>query len=99
MAADLPEKYEKHMDAFQFIKDVPTDWEESVALDGEVGEFVAIARKQRGGKEWFLGALRSEERRVGKECVSTCRSRGSLYSLKKKKISRILKTWPNNTVP
>src|SRR3546814_14790083 len=65
MAADLPENYEKHMDAFQFIKDVPTDWEESVALDGEVGEFVAIARKQRGG--------RSEERSVGKECGSTCR--------------------------
>lgn len=63
MAADLPENYEKHMDAFQFIKDVPTDWEESVALDGEVGEFVAIARKQRGGQEWFLGALTDENPR------------------------------------
>ncbi|MEZ5920044.1 MAG: glycoside hydrolase family 97 protein [Parvularculaceae bacterium] len=57
MAADLPENYEKRLDAFQFIKDVPTDWEESIALDGEVGEFVAVARKERGGEDWFLGAL------------------------------------------
>ena len=63
MAADLPENYEKHMDAFQFIKDVPTDWEESVALDGAVGEFVAIARKARGSEEWFLGALTDETSR------------------------------------
>src|SRR3546814_8567937 len=60
----LPENYEKHMDAFQFIKDVPTDWEESVALDGAVGEYVAIARKQRGGQEWFLGALTDENPRT-----------------------------------
>ncbi len=57
MAADLPENYEKRMDAFQFIKDVPADWEESVALAGEVGEYVAIARQERGGDEWFLGAV------------------------------------------
>ncbi|MEL6878844.1 MAG: glycoside hydrolase family 97 catalytic domain-containing protein, partial [Pseudomonadota bacterium] len=57
MAADLPENYEERMDAFQFIKDVPADWEESVALVGEVGEYVAIARQERGGNEWFLGAV------------------------------------------
>ena len=57
MAADLPEHYEERMDAFQFIKDVPADWEESVALAGEVGEYVAIARQGRGSEEWFLGAV------------------------------------------
>ncbi|QUL38177.1 glycoside hydrolase family 97 protein [Erythrobacter sp. JK5] len=60
MAADLPEHYEERMDAFQFIKDVPADWEESVALAGEVGEYVAIARQERGGTDWFLGAVTDE---------------------------------------
>lgn len=57
MAADLPENYEARMDAFQFIKDVAADWEDSRALIGEVGEYVAIARKERGGEDWFLGAV------------------------------------------
>jgi alpha-glucosidase len=64
MAADLPENYEKRMDAFQFIKDVPADWEDSIALAGEVGEFVAIARQERGGADWYLGALTNEEART-----------------------------------
>ncbi len=64
MAADLPENYEERMDAFQFIKDVPTDWEESIALDGAVGEFVTFARKERGGEDWYLGALTNEEPRT-----------------------------------
>ncbi len=64
MAADLPENYEARLDAFQFIRDVPTDWEESFALQGEVGDFVAIARRERGGDEWFLGALTDEEPRL-----------------------------------
>ncbi|AWW75588.1 alpha-glucosidase [Erythrobacter sp. KY5] len=63
MAADLPENYEAKMDAFQFIKDVEADWEESVAIAGEVGEYVAIARKGRAGGEWFLGAVTDEEER------------------------------------
>jgi alpha-glucosidase len=63
MAADLPENYAKHPQAFQFIKDVPVDWEESVALAGEVGDFVAIARKQRGSRDWFVGALTDEQPR------------------------------------
>jgi len=49
MAADLPENYEARLDAFQFIKDVVADWEESIALAGEVGEYVAIARPMRIG--------------------------------------------------
>jgi alpha-glucosidase len=63
MAADLPENYGKHPDAFQFIVDVPTDWEESIAVAGEVGDFVAFARKERGGEDWYLGALTDEEAR------------------------------------
>ncbi len=60
MAADLPENYEARPDAFQFIKDVPTDWEESIALAGEVGDFVAFARRERGGADWYVGALTDE---------------------------------------
>ncbi len=57
MAADLPEHYAQHPDAFQFIKDVAVDWDESRVLAGEVGEYVAIARKQRGSPQWFIGAI------------------------------------------
>jgi alpha-glucosidase len=64
MAADLPGNYSKHPDAFQFIKDVPTDWDESVGLAGEVGDYVAIARKQRGQPDWFVGALTDENART-----------------------------------
>jgi alpha-glucosidase len=63
MAADLPQNYENRPDAFQFIVDVPTDWEESIAVAGEVGDTVAFARKERGGNDWFLGALSDEEAR------------------------------------
>lgn len=64
MAADLPENYERHPDAFQFITGVPTDWEESIALAGEVGDYVVFARKERGGGDWYLGAISDEERRL-----------------------------------
>ncbi len=63
MAADLPENYRKFRDAFRFIQDVPTDWEQSIALDGEVGEFVVFARQQRGSDDWFIGALSGDEPR------------------------------------
>ncbi|MDB6018254.1 MAG: alpha-glucosidase [Pedosphaera sp.] len=63
MAADLPDNYEKHRDAFQFIIDVPCDWEETRMLNGELGEYVTIARKQRGGEEWFVGSMTNEKRR------------------------------------
>jgi alpha-glucosidase len=63
MAADLPENYAERMDAFQFIKDVPADWEESIALAGEVGDYVVFARRERGGADWYLGAVTDEERR------------------------------------
>jgi alpha-glucosidase len=63
MAADLPENYEARPDALQFIVDVPTDWEESIALAGEVGDYVVFARRERGGDDWYLGAVTDEEGR------------------------------------
>ena len=64
MAADLPENYDKHPDAFRFIKRVPTDWDESIGLAGEIGDYVAVARKQRGTPDWYLGALTDESPRT-----------------------------------
>ncbi|HEU5137658.1 MAG TPA: glycoside hydrolase family 97 protein [Steroidobacteraceae bacterium] len=63
MAADLPENYEKRPDAFQFIRDVPTDWETSRTLQGEIGDYVVIARQQRGASDWYLGATTDENAR------------------------------------
>ena len=55
MAADLPENYERFSDAFQFIKDVAIDWDRSVYLEAEPGEFVTIARKAKDREDWFVG--------------------------------------------
>lgn len=63
MAADLPRNYEKRPDALQFIKDVPADWQRSIALDGEVGDFVVTARQQRDSDDWYLGAVTDESAR------------------------------------
>jgi alpha-glucosidase len=64
MAADLPKNYQANLAAFQFIKDVPTDWQESKAIAGEVGEYVVFARQERDGDDWFVGALTDENARV-----------------------------------
>jgi alpha-glucosidase len=64
MVADLPENYAKHMDAFQFIKDVPVDWSQTHVLNGEVGDYVTIARKDRHSEAWYLGAGTDENGRV-----------------------------------
>jgi len=63
MAADLPENYEARPDAFQFIRDVPTDWETSRTLQGAIGDYVVVARQARGGGDWYLGAIGDEEAR------------------------------------
>lgn len=60
MAADLPENYEKHLDAFQFIRDVPVDWERSRTLQSVIGQYAIVARQQRMGRDWFLGAVNNE---------------------------------------
>lgn len=57
MAADLPENYEKHMDAFQFIKDVAIDWDKSLYLEAEPMEYITIARKAKGSDNWFMGSV------------------------------------------
>ncbi len=57
MAADLPETYEKFMDAFQFIKDVAMEWEKSVYLEAEPAEYITIARKAKNTGDWFVGSV------------------------------------------
>jgi hypothetical protein len=64
MAADLPEHYEQFMDAFQFIKDVAIDWDNSVYLEAEPGYYVTIARKEKGSSSWFVGNVNGNESRV-----------------------------------
>ena len=69
MAADLPKNYLAKPDAFQFIQDIPTDWQQSIALDGEVGDFIVFARKERkrdkySGNDWYLGAVTDEKART-----------------------------------
>ena len=55
MAADLPENYEKYYDAFQFIKDVAVDWDDSRYLEAEPGDYITVARKAKGTDNWFIG--------------------------------------------
>ena len=59
MAADLPENYEGHP-AFQFILDVPTDWDKSLALNGEIGQYITMARKDVNSDDWYLGSITNE---------------------------------------
>ena len=63
MAADMPEHYQKYMDAFQFIKDVPVDWKKSVYLDAEPGEYIIVARQDKNSDAWFVGGVTNEEAR------------------------------------
>lgn len=64
MAADLPENYEKYPAAFKFIKDVPTDWADTRVINGEVGKFATIARKDRASNDWYVGAVTDGEGRT-----------------------------------
>ena len=60
MAADYPEHYEQFMDAFQFIKDVAVDWDESRYLEAEPGQYIVVARKAKGTDDWFVGCTAGE---------------------------------------
>lgn len=60
MAADLPENYERFADAFQFIKDVPVDWQESVYLEAEPGRYITVARKDKHSDNWYIGNTSNE---------------------------------------
>jgi hypothetical protein len=64
MAADLPENYERYPDAFQFIKEVAVDWDTTVYLAAEPGDYITIARKKRNGNDWFIGAITDENART-----------------------------------
>jgi hypothetical protein len=63
MAADLPENYEKYPDAFQFIKDVAVDWQDSKYLEAEPGDYLTVVRKAKNSEKWFLGAITDENAR------------------------------------
>jgi len=63
MAADLPENYEKHREPFQFILDVPADWEDTKVLNASIGEYLTMVRKDRNSDEWFLGSITNEKER------------------------------------
>lgn len=60
MAADVPEVYNRFMDAFQFIKDVPVDWDDSRYLEAEPGQYIVAARKAKGGDDWYVGCTSAE---------------------------------------
>lgn len=64
MAADLPENYERYPDAFQFIKDVALDWDDSKYLEAEPGDYLTVARKAKGSEKWFVGAITDENPRT-----------------------------------
>ncbi|ABQ07433.1 MULTISPECIES: glycoside hydrolase family 97 protein [Flavobacterium] len=64
MAADFPENYERFADAFQFIKDVAVDWDDSRYLEAEPGQYITVARKAKGTDNWFLGNVNGETARV-----------------------------------
>lgn len=64
MAADLAENYERHMDAFQFIKDVAVDWDDSRYIEAEPGDYITVARKAKGTGNWFVGGITDENTRT-----------------------------------
>lgn len=64
MAADLPQNYEKYLDAFQFIKDVAVDWQDTRVLEAEPNDYLTIARKAKGSEDWYLGAITDENART-----------------------------------
>lgn len=64
MAADLPENYNKHLDAFKFIEDVGLDWDQSLVLEAEPGDYITYARKEKGTDKWFVGRTNDETART-----------------------------------
>ena len=93
MAADLPETYNKFLDAFQFIEDVAVDWDDSKVLEAEPGDYITIARKAKGKSSWFVGSTCDEQGRTstinlsfldpGKKYVATIYADGKNAHYKK----------------
>ncbi len=63
MTADLPVHYDKHLDAFKFIEDVPVNWEQTTILNASIGKYITIARQERDSKYWFIGSITDEKSR------------------------------------
>ena len=76
MAADVPENYERFLDAFQFIKDVAIDWDESRYLEAEPGEYITIARRAKGTDNWFVGCTAGYNGHVSKLAFHLRRRQG-----------------------
>ncbi|WP_207436366.1 glycoside hydrolase family 97 protein [Sabulibacter ruber] len=94
MAADLPENYLRFPDAFQFIKDVAVDWDDTYVLEAEPGDYITIARKAKGKDEWYVGGITDENQRTatvnfsflpkGKQYIATIYADGADASYDKK---------------
>ena len=69
MASDFIENYYK-ISAFNFIKDVPVSWDSTVVINGEIGEFITIARKDKESKDWYLGSITNQNDRIFKISLS-----------------------------
>lgn len=104
MAADLPESYERYMDAFQFIKDVAVDWDESKYIEAEPGEYITVARKAKNTNNWFVGGITGENARTstfvldflepGKQYVATLYADGKDADYEKiRLLIRLKKVW------
>lgn len=101
MAADLAENYEKHMDAFQFIKDVAVDWDDSKYIEAEPGDYITIARKAKGNSSWFVGGITDENARTanftldflepGKQYIATLYADGKDADYKENPVSYQIK--------
>ena len=101
MAADLVENYEKHMDAFQFIKEVAVDWDDSKYLEAEPGDYITVARKAKGTENWFVGGITDENARIanfaldfltpGKHYVATLYADGNTADYKENPTSYQIK--------
>ena len=101
MAADFPENYERHMDAFQFIKDVAVDWDDSKYLEAEPGDYITVARKAKGTDSWFVGGITDENPRTsaftldflepGKQYVATLYADGKEADFEKNPTSYQIK--------
>lgn len=66
MACDLPENYERHLDAFKFIEDVPVDWSDSRYLEAEPGDYITVARKDKNSDDWYVGGITDENARTAR---------------------------------
>lgn len=64
MVCDLPENYAKHPDAFEFIKVVPVDWQDSRYIEAEPGDYITVARKDKASEDWYVGAITDENSRI-----------------------------------